>query len=155
MKKTSPHFEILKAGRKKLLETVSGLSIRQILQVPTGFNNHIGWNFCHILVVQQSLTYGLSGKPLMLEKNIIDAFGKNTKARANINVEFWETMKEMAITTAHRLESDYQSNYFETFKEYTTSSYGYHLSSIENAIAFNNVHEGLHLGYIMAQKRSL
>ncbi len=147
-------FEILKASRNQLIQMTQELTIEQLLHIPAGLNNHIGWNFCHILVTQQSLTYGLSKKPFVLEQSVIDAFHNGTQAEANITKEFWSTMQKMAMTTVERLKSDYQNEIFDTFKAYNTS-YGYPLTSIEDAITFNNLHEGVHIGYIMAQKKLL
>ena len=148
------HFDILLAARERLVKTVEGLSLAQVLYQPPGFSNHIAWNFCHILVSQQILTYGKSQKPFVLEQSIIDTFRRGTKAEDNISTEFWIAMQEMAIATAERLQTDYQSGLFDTFEPYTTG-FGYHLADIEGAVAFNNVHEGLHIGYIMAQKKLL
>ena len=52
------------------------------------------------------------------------------------------------------MEEDYHKGVFKTYNEYTTS-YNVTLNNIEKAIMFNNVHEGLHLGYIMALKKAL
>jgi hypothetical protein len=147
-------FELLKTSRERLLQLVEGLSIEQILHRPDGCNNHLGWNFCHVLATQQLLTYGLAAQPFVFEQSVIDTFRKGTKGEDNISSEFWSTMKEMAIATSVRLEADYQAGLFNSFRAYDTS-FGYHLSSIEDAIIFNNVHEGLHLGYMMCQKRLL
>ncbi len=35
------------------------------------------------------------------------------------------------------------------------TSAGIRLESVEDAIAFNNFHEGIHLGYVMALKKAL
>ena len=51
-----------------------------------------------------------------------------------------------------KLESDYSNTIFSNYNSYTTS-YNITLSSIEEAIQFNNVHDGLHFGYIMALKK--
>ena len=52
------------------------------------------------------------------------------------------------------LEEDFEAGIFENYKEYPTST-GYVLSSIENAISFNNFHEGIHYGIIRALKKCI
>ena len=47
------------------------------------------------------------------------------------------------------LKEDFDAGIFVTYNEYETST-GLVLDSIETAIAFNNLHEGIHLGVIMA-----
>lgn len=37
----------------------------------------------------------------------------------------------------------------------TLQALGMDLKNIEDAVLFNNIHEGQHLGYIMAQKRAI
>ena len=44
---------------------------------------------------------------------------------------------------------DYQKNLFEKYNTYMTS-YGFELFSIEDAITFNNSHESMHLGTVIA-----
>ncbi len=60
----------------------------------------------------------------------------------------------MLVETVDMLKQDYADKEFGPYKVYTTS-YNITLNTVEEAITFNNVHEGLHLGYIMAQKRTL
>ena len=42
-------------NRKACKKILDSLSIDQINQIPTGFNNNILWNCAHILAVQQML----------------------------------------------------------------------------------------------------
>lgn len=148
------HFKILNITRNNLLEAIEGLSNAQLNQVSTGFNNSIIWNVAHILVTQQLLCYALSGTAVRIDQAIIDKYRKGTSATDMISIEEVSQIKKMLLSTSTALEQDYNKQYFGAYKTYTTS-YNITLSSIEEAIIFNNVHEGLHLGYIMAQKRTL
>ena len=51
-------------------------------------------------------------------------------------------------------EEDYQNKIFEEYEEYTTSV-KVTLSSVEDAIQFNNYHEGIHLGVVLSQLKAL
>ena len=51
-------------------------------------------------------------------------------------------------------EEDYQNKIFEEYEEYTTSV-KVTLSSVEDAIQFNNYHEGIHLGVVLSQLKVL
>ena len=44
--------------------------------------------------------------------------------------------------------TDFKERKFKTYNEYTTGT-GYNLSSLEDAFEFNNIHEGLHFGFMM------
>jgi hypothetical protein len=46
---------------------------------------------------------------------------------------------------------DYDDDFFPDYTAYSTS-FGIDLKNIQDAIIFNNMHESLHFGYVMAQK---
>jgi len=80
-----------------------------------------------------------------------------TQPRAIINISATDIdqLKILAQTSLESLKNDYTlNNFFANFKGYQTS-YGVYLASIEEVITFMSVHEGLHLGYAMAQKRTI
>ena len=54
---------------------------------------------------------------------------------------------DFLISTAEWLIEDYNTELFKTFKEYTTSA-RVTLKNVDDAIAFNLFHEGLHIGQI-------
>tara|TARA_B100001093_G_scaffold293645_1_gene280146 strand:- start:983 stop:1441 length:459 start_codon:yes stop_codon:yes gene_type:complete len=147
-------FDLLHATRKLLVKSVAALDLAQLNIVPDGFNNSIAWNIAHILVTQQLLHYKLSSKDLLLDDTFVDRFRKGTKASSSLTKEEWESCLKLLPSLAEELERDYFENKFLKYTSYPTS-YGYEIDSIEDAIQFNNLHEALHLGYIMSMKRSL
>lgn len=148
------NFDILLATRKNILSSIKDLNLEQLNFIPPGFKNNIAWNFGHILLVQRLLTYGLSNVKHDTPQEIIDLFKKGAAPDAKIDEEMINYFKDQFIVSVNSLVEDYDSDSFNTFKPYPTS-YGYTLNSIEEAIVFNNTHEGLHFGYIMAMKKLL
>lgn len=146
-------FNILNATRNNVLNSIKDLSLEQLNTVPNGFKNNIAWNIAHIVVVQQLLCYKLSGLPLSIDDAFIDRFKKGSEA-SNLTQSELNTVKAQLMDFPVKLEEDYNTDLFKSFNEYPTS-YNVTLNSIEAAIQFNNVHEGLHLGYIMAMKKSI
>ncbi len=147
-------LNILKITRNNIIKTIDGLSIEQLNQVPQGYNNNIAWNVGHLIVTQQLLCYKMSGLPVKYEASIIDDLKKGaspSQEYKNIDISFF---KNELLVTADGLEEDYNNGKFKEFTPYMTS-YGFELKSIEDAIIFNNLHEALHFGYIMAMKRAL
>ncbi|MFQ3214610.1 MAG: hypothetical protein ACI9C9_002150, partial [Marivirga sp.] len=65
-----------------------------------------------------------------------------------------QLLLKLSEETTLQLNEDFSNKIFQDFTVYETS-FGYTINSIEEAILFNNVHEGMHLGYVMAQKRAL
>ena len=63
-------------------------------------------------------------------------------------------MKKQLFSTLEQTQVDYKKGLFKTFNEYTVSTKSV-LSNIKDALEFNNFHEGIHLGYILAMKKNL
>ncbi|MBL4669209.1 MAG: DinB family protein [Flavobacteriales bacterium] len=144
-------FNILSATRKNVLNTINSLSLEQLNTIPMGFKNNIVWNASHIMVTQQLLCYKLSGLEMYIDNAFVDLFKKGSEA-SYVTEKDIKSIKENLISLPSKLEEDYNGSIFKNYTEYPTS-YGVMLKSIEDAIQFNNVHEGLHFGYIMAMKK--
>lgn len=147
-------FEILKITRRNQLAAIKDLTLEQLNVIPQGFNNNLIWNLGHVIVTQQILCYKLSGNPLNVEDDLLNKFAKGTLPSPNFEFTDLERLKKHSKSLVEQLEKDYNSGLFKKFDKYPTS-YGYELNSIEDAINFNNVHEGVHLGYIMSLKRAV
>ena len=145
-------FEILNITRNNLLNAVKDLTIEQLAVIPEGFNNNIIWNVGHVVATQQLLCYKLSGLEMYLENDFIDKYKKGSVGSVNLSQEELDYILEQLMVLPTQLENDYNNNKFNNYNAYTTS-YNITLDSIEKAIQFNNVHEGLHLGYILAMKK--
>jgi len=61
-------------------------------------------------------------------------------------------IKEHLLSLVDRLKDDYNSKKFKTYNSYLTSP-NVNLITIEEAIQFNNFHEGIHLGSVLALKK--
>lgn len=145
-------INILRITRTNILNLISSLSVEQLNRIPEGFNNNIIWNVAHNVVTQQLLVYRLSGVDIRIDENLIDKYRKGSKPSNEVSTEEIELVKGLLLDTVDWMEEDYENGLFQSYKEYTTS-YNITLSSTEDAIRFNNTHEGLHLGYAMALKK--
>ncbi len=146
-------IELLRQTRQNVLATIKDLTLDQLNTIPPGFNNNILWNVGHIVITQQALQYRPSGLPMHITDDVFELFKKGSSAR-QYEQETVDHLKNIYLSMVDLLEDDVASGRFQTFKEYPTS-YGVVLRSIEDAIGFNNLHEGVHFGYIMAQKRAI
>ncbi|TYP99620.1 DinB family protein [Tenacibaculum adriaticum] len=140
-------FDVLKKTRELVLKSIDGLTHEQLHTIPTGFNNNIAWNVAHLVVTQQLLHYKLSGLQCLAPDELIENYKKGTFPSEEFTPEDFEEVKELLLGLPDTLQEDYEAGIFENYEEYTTST-GYVLKSIESAIAFNNMHEGTHLGII-------
>ncbi len=144
-------FELLITTRRNILAAIDELSLAQINLIPYGFNNSIGWNVIHALVTQQLLMYGLSGLDFSIPPEWIASYRKGTKPESPIGPEMLTSIPELMRSTVAKGRSDYAGGVFVEFTPYETS-FGTQLHSIEDAIRFNNIHESMHLGYVLAMK---
>ena len=126
--------------------------MEKLLKVPEGFNNNIWWNIAHVVVTHQLLHYALSNLPMHTEQALVAKFRKGTFPEGIPSDEEFNKVKEYLIATPRIARDDYAKGIFKEFNSYTTSL-GVNLKTIEDAMAFNAFHEGLHLGVIMSLKK--
>ena len=146
------HINILKKTRTNILNVINSLSIEELNYIPDGFKNHITWNVAHTIVTQELLIYGLSEEPLYYEKPFIIQYRKGEFPKDNIDKKTIILLKKELLESVNRFENDLAKSVFNEFKTYETS-YGITLNSIKEAIIFNNIHEALHFGYILAKRK--
>lgn len=146
------HFEYLKVTRNNVLKLIENLDLVQLNKIPEGYNNNLAWNLGHIVATQQLLCYGLSGLPMDMDNEFIGKYRKGSKPEGDITQADLDFMKNQMIILADKMEDDYGNGTFKEYKEYTTS-FNATLSSVEDGIIFNNMHEAMHLGFMIALKK--
>ena len=145
---------ILRITRNNILHSINDVSNQKLNEIPEGFNNNIIWNVAHNIATQQVLIYRLSNTTPCVDDDFINTFKKGTKPKKSFSGKEIEEIKPLLISTVTKLEEDVKKNIFGNYETYTTS-YNITLNSTLEAIEFNNVHEALHLGYIMALKKAV
>jgi len=144
----------LDTTRALMVRLADGMDQESLVTVPSGFTNHVLWNLGHVAVTTALLTYGLAGLSTGFEDQAVMDFRKGSKPGDWRRDYDWSEVRGWLVGQTQRLESDLDGGHFTTFKSYHTSA-GVHLDSVEDAIAFNTFHEGIHLGYILAQRKAL
>lgn len=144
----------IRQTRQNALEIVATLSLEEINRIPAGFNNNIAWNLGHLVASQQILCYKLSGLPMYISSDFAGSYGKGSKPEGPISQQSLEEIRSNIVDHISALESDLKENKFTDFTSYQTS-YGIRLENISETLQFMKMHEALHLGYMMAQKRAL
>lgn len=145
-------LQVLRQTRQNMLAVCAPLSLEQLNYIPTGFNNNILWNVGHCLATQQLLCYGLSGQPLSLPADFIARYRKGSKPENPATGAEWTFIKDRLFSSIAEFESDLRRLDFSNFKEYTTS-YGTTMRNVGQALSFNNTHEGMHYGVILAMRK--
>ncbi len=149
------YFDYNRITRERIVGSIENLSIDEMTSIPAGFNNNVLWNFGHIAVTQQLLCVKLANQEPWIPEELVEIYRKGSSPKTIKNpAEDLQYFKSNFITLVDLTEESYGLQKLANFNNYKTS-YGVELNSIEEAIAFNNLHEALHLGYIMAQKKQL
>lgn len=144
----------LESTRRNIIKILDDHSNDQINKIPEGFSNNLIWNFGHVIVTQQLLCYKLAGQEMIVSNELVEAFRKGSKPDVVYDEAYYKDLISLSEKSITRLKEDYKNGLFSDYKEYKTS-YGVTLSSIEDAISFNNVHEGHHFGTVLALKKFL
>lgn len=63
-----------------------------------------------------------------------------------------DEIKSLLISTMNQTILDFEKGIFKEYTPYETKT-GFSLQNLNDAIEFNNYHEGIHLGFMMKIKR--
>ncbi len=142
-------LDITLKTRKIFYHFLDTLSLEQLNKVPDGFSNNIFWNIKHCVVVHQMLVYGLSNLQLQITAKEVAAYKKGTKPEGDVNQAEIETCKKQLFDLLTQTKTDLTNGMFKNYNEYMVTTKTT-LTNVKEAIEFNNFHEGIHLGYVMA-----
>jgi hypothetical protein len=145
-------FETTIKSRNMILGILQNYTLEQLNKIPAGFNNNLIWNIGHIIVAQQLLVYKLSGLPMMIADEMVDKYKNGSRPEQDVTQEELDEIKILLFDTINKTTTDYDNGIFKTYNEYTTSI-GFNLKNAEEAIVYNNFHEGLHLGIMMTIRK--
>lgn len=145
---------ITRVNRTKLKALLEAYSLEQLNKVPDGYANSLFWNIAHVVVTQQILVYKLSGLPMLIDDSTVSKYRKGTKVEGDATQDDVAKIKALLFSTIEQTEKDLNKGLFKEYSEYPTST-GFVLKSLEDAIHFNNFHEGIHLGYLLSLRKHL
>ena len=146
-------FDITRTSRKVLSSFLQDYTLEQLNKTPSGFSNNLIWNIGHIVVVQQILTYKLSGLSMHIPDSFVEEYKRGTRPEQDATQAEVDEILSYLFQTINQTKTDYNAQAFKNYQEFT-SQVGFTMRTIEDAISFNYYHEALHLG-IMMQIRKL
>jgi len=146
---------LLEHTRHSMLKTLDEFSEEQLYKIPDGFGNNILWNFGHLVVSQQFLTYDLAGLPMNVSEDWQNRFIEGSSPRnwqGKIDIP---ALQEASLNLVAKTQEDWQSGLFKNSEAKNNqfpyqTSFGGILQSPLEAINYNNYHEGVHYGTIRA-----
>jgi len=147
-------IEITAKTRQVYIKFLTEIPLEKLREVPAGFNNNIWWNIAHVAVTQQLLVYKLSGLEPHVSEEFINLYRKGTPPAQAPSLEEVARLKESLAELIARTKEDLAQGIFKDYTPYITSP-GVTLNNVTDAMAFNLVHEGIHIGSIIALKKAL
>lgn len=141
-------FDINQSSRNILLKFLENYSLDQLNKIPEGYGNNLIWNIGHIVVVQQMLVYNLSGLPMLVSSEMVEKYKKGTKPEVPVSQGEVEQIKALLFATLEQTKNDFSANIFKDYNAFTTMT-GFHIRNAQEAMEFNNYHEGVHTGIMM------
>jgi hypothetical protein len=147
-------FAVWHRNRQFLKGLVNKFTLEQMNHVPEGFKNNLVWNLGHVLVVQQRLVYALSGLPNYFDKETADKYLPGTTPQMPVSQEELNHLIASIDLLYEQTVSDFEAGKFQQFHPYQTHT-GFQIPDWNTAVNFNNFHEGVHLGYMLAMSHLL
>jgi len=148
-------FEVFEKTRGFFKLFLEQLSLEELNTIPNGFNNNIVWNIAHVIATEQLLIYKLSGVPMLVSDDFINAYKKGTKPESHVTQADVDSMLELLTSTINQTKINYTNNVFANFQEYTPETTGTTLHNIDEALTFALFHEGLHLGVVKSLLKAI
>lgn len=146
-------LQVTIASRELYQKIMDNCTLEQLNTIPKGFKNNIIWNIGHIIVTQQLLAYKLSGLAMMVTDEMVAKYQKGSAPQGNVSQEEVEAIKNLLFTTITKTQEDLDNGLFQNYMEYTVSTANFTLKNIEDAMQFNNFHEGIHIGVILQLRK--
>jgi hypothetical protein len=149
-------FEFIINTRTAFIRLVDSLTVEQLNKIPDGYNNNIIWNFGHIVVSTQTLSYFRTG--IWPDANAVkfnDYYKKDTKPTYTVSAEEITELKAIAIESIEKIKEDYANGLFSNITPFVTATYGVQLNSIEEVLITTIGHDNVHYGYASALKKKV
>jgi hypothetical protein len=145
-------FKITHRLRELFDKYFEDYTLEQLNKIPVGFNNNLIWNLGHVMVSQQSLVYKGSGVDMYIGDDMLALYARGTRPERDATQDEVDAVKSLLWMLVENTEEDYNHGLFKTYNA-RKSEMGFSLDTVEDAIAFNNHHESLHLGIMMQLRK--
>lgn len=142
-------FKSIISTRKSVAFILGRTPLELLNTIPNGQNNNIVWNAGHIIAVQQLLVNRKSGYQYTEDKLITQNFRPGTAPEGVYDQAIVDHLKERLLSNAIDMEKTFLDGLYGAYDPFTTRT-KIELTSVEDAINFELMHSGLHLGYIMS-----
>ncbi|NJB86447.1 hypothetical protein GGR26_002215 [Lewinella marina] len=138
--------------RRNILALTESVSLAQLNWVPELMSNNLIWNAGHVIATQELLVYALAGHRTPSGKDFINRYRKGTRPEGEEPAESYAYIRSELLEGHQRLRAACNDFDWSNYQPYTTS-FGVELTGLEDALAFNNLHEAMHFGTMIALRK--
>lgn len=136
-------------SRGYLRTIIHKLSDEQLVIVPEGASNNVLWNLGHLTLSHAGLAYGPCGLESPVPENYGELFKSGTSPANWDEAPSVSEVQEQFKGVHERMKEDYRNGAFDGFKPRELMA-GITLDNIEQALGFNLIHEGVHIGALIS-----
>lgn len=122
-------IDTIKKTRLFLLDLVKDLSVDQLNEIPSTFNNNIVWNLGHLIASHQGVCYLRAGAKPVVDEKYIATYKPGTKPGEHINDKELSIIKDIMVSSIDKFQIDYQNNVFANYNGWNTR-YGVELAAL-------------------------
>ncbi|MBB4081054.1 hypothetical protein GGR28_003701 [Lewinella aquimaris] len=145
-------FTLHQQTRRNIHALMESMEPEQLNRIPGGLNNNLVWNAGHVIATHELLIYALGGHHTPSGKEFINRYRKGSRPAQPVTAEEIAYIKTELTEGGRRLQEAFGSLDWAGFTSYTTS-FGISITSVGEAITFNNMHEAMHLGTMLTLRR--
>ena len=85
---------------------------------------------------------------MLVSDEMVQKYKRDTKPEALVTEEEVMQIKNLLYATLEQTQKDFSEGLFKNFNAFTTMT-GFHIRNVQEAMEFNNYHEGVHTGIMM------
>lgn len=141
-------------ARGYFLQTIQGLSEEQLTAVPEGASNSVLWNIGHIVCSNAGMVYGPCGLESPIPASYEALFKGGTSPATWSEAPSTEEVLKHFRGMNDDIIAKYTSGALDGFKSHELMP-GLAHDNVEDALGFCCVHEGVHIGSVIALKKLL
>ena len=147
-------LKLFRTARENVIRILDGLTLEEVNTIPEGYNNNLIWHAGHLVATHRGLVYSFAGIDSELDKDFIQRYKKGSKPEQPVDQEEYEMITTAILNQVDELEEDLKNGVLKQYQPYQTS-FNFEITSNEESIEFNNMHQALHISSMMALKRKL
>ncbi len=140
--------------RTRIIDSLEGLTAAQLNHVPAGHNNNLIWHLGHLCVTLSSRVYITHGLAMPISTKLVAQFKPGTTATAPQSEAEIEEIKHTFLHLVTQVKEDMERGLFQNYTPWSTMLKE-PVDTFENCLSFMHFHEGVHLGSIQMQKKSV